>query len=114
MARKRNLFQLKISTILKRFLLGLCCVLFILLTQGQLALVLANEKEQAQQLTRIGHKQLQHGEAKEALKTWEIATKIYLSKGNSVGVTGSLINQSLALESLGLIVLVKLWLKLWS
>ncbi|KST63557.1 hypothetical protein BC008_13920 [Mastigocoleus testarum BC008] len=56
----------------------------------------------ARKLTQKGHKQLQQGEGQKALNTWSEAYKIYQQLNNSDGETGSLINQSLALQSLGL------------
>ena len=103
MARKQHLFQFTLPTILKNFLLGLCCTLLILLSQGFNALVLAVSKQhQAQQLTQLGHTQLDQGQAQAALQTWEAAYQIYLQLNNSEGSSGTLINQSLALQALGL------------
>lgn len=57
---------------------------------------------QADELTQSGQKLLDQGQAKEALLNWEEATKIYRRINYQEGVTGSLINQSLALRDLGL------------
>lgn len=104
MARKRNLFQLKVSTILKhsfgKYLFGISCISFTLLTQGQ-TLVFASERHKAQELTRIGHSQMEEGSLEAALKSWEQAKDIYHNLGNKLGVKGSLLNQSLAFEALG-------------
>ncbi len=56
----------------------------------------------ARKLTQKGHEQLQQGEGQKALNTWSEAYKIYRQLNNSDGATGSLINQNLALQSLGL------------
>lgn len=58
--------------------------------------------KQAQLLTKEGQQQLNFGQPQEALKTWEEATKLYLKLNYQEGITGSLINQSIALEDLGL------------
>jgi CHAT domain-containing protein len=57
---------------------------------------------QAQLLIQRGKKYLNEGRAAEALQDWESATKIYRQIQYEEGVTGSLINQNLALQSLGL------------
>ena len=101
---------------LKYFLLGVSLCLFILLHQGEIGrarllssdiVATAIEKEaqqhiQARSLTEKGHQQLNVGQAAAALKTWQEATKIYQQLRHHDGVTGSIINQSLALQSLGL------------
>nr|WP_275994305.1 CHAT domain-containing protein [Argonema antarcticum] len=58
-------------------------------------------RSDAQFLTREGHELLNQGKAEEALKNWSEATSIYSELGLPEGVTGSQINQSLALRSLG-------------
>ena len=60
------------------------------------------QAQQAQLLTQKGHRQLNQGQAAMSLQTWQEATKIYQQLGNSEGVTGSLINQSMALQAQGL------------
>ncbi len=103
MARKRHLLQSALPTILKNFLLGLCCTLLILFSQGFNGSDLAASKQhQAQQLTQLGHAQLHQGQPTAALQTWEAAYQIYRQLHNASGVTGSLINQSLALQANGL------------
>ena len=57
---------------------------------------------QAQLLIQRGKKYLDEGRAAEALQDWESATKIYRQIHYEEGVTGSLINQNLALQALGL------------
>ncbi|MEH2126749.1 hypothetical protein [Nostoc sp.] len=53
-------------------------------------------------LNQRGQKQLNIGQTAEALQTWQQATKLYQQLKDSEGVTGSLINQSIALQTLGL------------
>lgn len=57
---------------------------------------------QAQTLTEEGHKQLAQGQPSQALASWEEATKLYQRLHSQESVIGSLINQSLALQDLGL------------
>ncbi|MHC5753804.1 MAG: CHAT domain-containing protein, partial [Nostoc sp.] len=57
---------------------------------------------QAQLLIQRGKKYLDEGRAAEALQDWESATKLYRQIHYEEGVTGSLINQNLALQALGL------------
>ena len=103
MARRRDLLQFTVPPILNNFLLGLCCTLLVLFSQGFLVPVLAvNKQLQTEQLTQQGYTQLHQGQATAALQTWEAATKIYRELNNSEGLTNSLINQSLALQALGL------------
>ncbi|MFB2771886.1 CHAT domain-containing protein [Pelatocladus sp. BLCC-F211] len=62
----------------------------------------ANPDQSAIRLTQKGHEQLQQGQAQAALQSWSAAYQIYRQSGNSEGMNGSLINQSLALQTLGL------------
>jgi CHAT domain-containing protein len=57
---------------------------------------------QAQVLTERGHELLNQGHASEAVEIWEQALKIYQQLRYEEGITGSLINKSLALQYLGL------------
>ena len=103
MARRRDLLQFTVPPILKIFLLGLCCTLLVLFSQGFNVPVLAvNKQLQAEELTQQGYTQLHQGQATAALQTWETATKNYRQLNNHEGLTNSLINQSLALQTLGL------------
>lgn len=100
----------------KYFLLGISLSLLIILTQGKVGNIevldsgviaqtvnlQATQHNQARLLTQKGHEQLNQGQAAAALKTWQEASKIYRQLRNQEGVTGSLLNQSLALQSLGL------------
>ena len=101
-----NLFMGIPSTLCLRtsaFLIGLCCTLLVLFSQEFNVPVLAvNKQLQAEELTQQGYTQLHQGQAQAALQTWEAATKIYRQMNNSEGITDSLIDQSLALQALGL------------
>lgn len=57
---------------------------------------------QSETLTQLGHKQLAQGQPNQALASWQEAAKIYQKLHFKEGVTGSLINQNLALQDLGL------------
>ena len=59
------------------------------------------EREEAASLTLRGHEELGIGEARAALETWQAAYNIYTRLGDRDGITGSLINQSLAWQALG-------------
>ncbi|PSB42044.1 hypothetical protein C7B80_28790 [Cyanosarcina cf. burmensis CCALA 770] len=98
----------------KHFLLGIGLFLLLSLgysetSQARLPVFLAGatqtniqQHHQARSLTQAGHKQLNRGQASHALQTWQSATKIYQQLGDRVGVKGSLVNQSLALQAEGL------------
>ncbi|MCC5618690.1 CHAT domain-containing protein [Nostoc sp. CHAB 5836] len=62
----------------------------------------AQQQNEADLLTQRGQKQLDIGQAESAFKTWQKATKIYQKLHYEDGITGSLINQNLALQALGL------------
>ena len=55
----------------------------------------------AQALNTQGHLQLALGQAELALTTWQQAAATYTQAGNDAGITGSLINQAQALQTLG-------------
>ncbi len=90
---------------LKYALLGILA-LSIVLTRSSLLLAQSTKKEthiqQAELLTQVGRKQLNQGQAAEALDSWQQATKIYRQNKDAEGVSGSLINQNFALQKLGL------------
>ncbi|WP_256872011.1 tetratricopeptide repeat protein [Nostoc sp. TCL26-01] len=67
-----------------------------------LAQAIINPLQQAEILIQTGQEQLNQGQVSEALQSWEQATKIYRQLRDDEGITGSLINQSVALQSLGL------------
>ena len=91
-----------------RFLLGIALSLGIYLSQSNLIGVAKSisgevrEQAQATALTDKGHEQLHRGQAASALETWQAAGKIYHHLNNQEGITGSYINQSLALQALGM------------
>lgn len=58
-------------------------------------------QEQARTLTQRGHQELQVGQPETALQTWQAASQLYRQLGNQEGISGSLINQSLALQAMG-------------
>lgn len=62
----------------------------------------SNLRTEAQTLTRRGLEQLNQGNSVEALHSWEQSTRLYRQLEFQEGVTGSLINQSLAMQTLGL------------
>ncbi|NDJ26091.1 CHAT domain-containing protein [Nostoc sp. B(2019)] len=90
---------------LKYVLLG-ALTLSIVLSQSSLLLAETAKKEtplqQAELLTQIGRKQLNQGQAAEALDSWQQATEIYRQIKDIEGIGGSLINQNFALQKLGL------------
>jgi len=58
-------------------------------------------QEQAQRLTQQGLQLLNQGNPSGALQTWQQTTKMYRQLHNQEGITGSQINQSLAMQALG-------------
>ncbi|WP_226889732.1 CHAT domain-containing protein [Nostoc sp. MG11] len=61
----------------------------------------AQQYNQAQLLTQEGYKQLNLGQASNALETWKKATTIYRKLDDQEEITGSLIDESIALQALG-------------
>lgn len=102
MARRRTALWRALPAFLKFALLALSLMLSIVLAHGQVGQAQVSQQYLAQQLTQHGHAQLNQGQAAAALKTWQAATKNYRQLSNPEGVTGSLINESLALQALGL------------
>lgn len=90
------------------FLLGMTLSLGIYLSQSNLIGAAkaesgeAGQQAQAIALTDKGHEQLHQGQAVGALETWQAAAKIYHQLDNQEGIIGSYINQSLALQALGM------------
>lgn len=90
------------------FFLGISLSVLVLSVQGNLSSVAqavsaeTQQQEQAIALTRKGHEQLDRSQAANALETWQATTKIYSDLQDEEGVKGSLINQSLALQALGM------------
>ncbi|QHG20410.1 CHAT domain-containing protein [Nostoc sp. ATCC 53789] len=103
MARKRILFFYQLPTALKYLILGLCLTVVIVLCQvkakSQTSTIL--EQSQAQLLNQQGFEELNKGQPQAALQTWQGAYNIYYKLKDSDGITGSLINQSLALQASG-------------
>lgn len=101
--------------IIKYFLIGITATLLIIFSQGgikpagtasfravaQNVNLRIEQQEQARSLTLRGHKQLEQGQPEAALQTWQAATQLYRQLHNQEGVSGSLINQSLALQTIG-------------
>ncbi len=65
--------------------------------------ILANKPslETAQALTQKGFSQLDKGQPEAAFKIWQSAYRAYKQLNDKQGMTGSLINQSLALQAVG-------------
>ncbi|WP_341531453.1 CHAT domain-containing protein (plasmid) [Nostoc sp. UHCC 0302] len=61
-----------------------------------------SQRTQAASLASLGHEQLAVDRANEALETWKESTKIYRQLNDQEGIKTSLINQSFALQALGL------------
>ncbi|MBD2491220.1 CHAT domain-containing protein [Aulosira sp. FACHB-615] len=61
-----------------------------------------SKQQQAELLTQSGHILLNKGQYLLAIQDWKEATKLYRQLGFEDGVTGNLVNQSLALQGLGL------------
>lgn len=103
MARKYVFFPGELHLSLKR-------VKHILLSLG-LAVMLAvfqpmvsaqtSSPQQAQALIDQGKQQLAQGYPSAAIDTWQKAAKLYQKINDAAGVTGSLINQSAALQAMG-------------
>lgn len=89
-----------------KYLLLVIFGLYIVVSQPFLISAQTINKEAQQQeadlLTQRGQKQLDIGQAEEAFETWQKATKIYQKLHYEDGIIGSLINQNLALQALGL------------
>lgn len=109
MVRKESIFRRKLQFWLKYLLLGASAALLVsfpLISASQLHAFASPPANQlftsAQSLTAQGHEQLGLGRAEEALKIWEKAAELYTQLGDTEGVAGSKINQSLALQRLGL------------
>lgn len=60
------------------------------------------QQKQAQLLTQKGYEQLNQGQAASALETWQKATIIYRQLDDKKLLTKSLINENIALQTLGL------------
>ncbi|MBD2247800.1 CHAT domain-containing protein [Nostoc sp. FACHB-888] len=86
----------------------LLCILGLCIAIGQPSLILAQEvskqaqQHQAEVLNQRGQRQLDLGQAREALESWQQATKLFEHLKDREGITGTLINQNVALQALGL------------
>jgi len=60
------------------------------------------QHQRARLLTQKGHELLNQGQATEAYEAWKEAAKLYRQLHLTEGITGSSINQNLALQALGL------------
>jgi len=89
---------------LQKYLLIGIISFFIVISQPLVLLAQVSSKplQQAESLIQTGQEQLNQGQAFDALQSWQQATQIYRQLKNDEGITGSLINQSIALQSLGL------------
>ncbi|PSB48491.1 CHAT domain-containing protein [Cyanosarcina cf. burmensis CCALA 770] len=101
MARQWLVLLRALPSFLKYAILGISVPIVIYLSSDR-ASSQTSTNAQAQALTQAGHVQLERGEAAAALQSWQAARKLYLQSKNEEGAIGSSINQSLALQSLGL------------
>jgi CHAT domain-containing protein len=103
MARKRILFFYQLPIALKYLILGLSLTVVIVLCQVQAKSQTSPnlEQSQAQLLNQQGFEKLNQGQPQAALQIWKAAYNIYYKLKDSDGITGSLINQSLALQASG-------------
>jgi hypothetical protein len=85
------------TQLLRTIQIGILAIVGFLLSVG---IALANAPN-ADQLTQTGFGQFYAGQFSLALKTWKQAETIYHQQDNSIGVSGSLINQSLAQQAVG-------------
>ncbi|MBD2534304.1 CHAT domain-containing protein [Nostoc flagelliforme FACHB-838] len=102
MARKRRLFIHYLWN-LKYLSLGLSLSLLVILCLGEAkSQPTPSEHSYAQSLTQGGYQQLHRGQVEAAQQTWQAAYKAYKRLNDSNGMTGSLINQSLAFQASGM------------
>jgi CHAT domain-containing protein len=85
---------------LKALLISFIVALLVVIFHPSLAAA-TNASQQAQALLEQGKQQLAQGSPATALKSWKRAAALYRNLGDSQGVTGSLINQSAALQAMG-------------
>ncbi|MBC1305780.1 tetratricopeptide repeat protein, partial (plasmid) [Trichormus variabilis N2B] len=94
---------MKNQQLLKYLLIvAVSCLLAISEPTSLMAQANAEKLQQAQSLIQQGQKQLNQGQASQALQSWQQATQIYRRLQDEQGIKGSLINQSIALQTLGL------------
>ncbi|MDZ8066238.1 MAG: CHAT domain-containing protein [Nostoc sp. DedQUE08] len=97
--------MIKWKTWLKYIVLGILALSIVLSKSSLLSAQTAKKEtnlQQAELLTQIGRKQLNQGQAAEAFESWQQATEIYRRIKDTEGISGSLINQSFALQKLSL------------
>ncbi len=82
--------------------LAICFSIALLIIFFGLYPIRANQPS-ADQLTLIGHKLLDNGQPHSALNMWEKALELYRINNNKEGISGSLINESIALQKMGYI-----------
>jgi len=75
-------------------------VALVIVLQSQLTQA-ESSSQQGQMLIDRGHHQLAQGYPSAAIDSWQQAAQVYQRLHDSEGVTGSLINQSLAMQALG-------------
>lgn len=90
-----------------KYLLLVILGLFIVINQPSFILAqevnkATQQQKQAQLLTQKGYDQLNQGQAASALETWQKATIIYRQLNDQKLLTKSLINENIALQTLGL------------
>lgn len=85
---------------IKYLLLALIFTLIVVINHGVILAATPN-LEISRSLTQQGFSLLYNGDAETALKTWQSAYRAYEQLDNKPGMTGNLINQSLALQAMG-------------
>ncbi|MCY6493843.1 CHAT domain-containing protein [Leptolyngbya sp. GGD] len=93
----------RIHRILISLFMGLCLVVGLswLPQIGNFARAQVNQPIDASVLTNEGFAHFNAGDAATALKTWKRAAELYHQQGSQDGQLGNLVNQSLAMRSLG-------------
>ncbi len=93
------------TQIWQRWFLGMLVCLVIVASSilcSNTAIVAQSERSaKAEDLTQQGFARFNLGDAATALKRWQAASKQYRKQGNLDGTLGNIVNQSLALRSLG-------------
>lgn len=103
MTKRRALFSSHLRFLLS-FFLGLALVGSMVVFQEQVGSTSSEPpqvEQQAQALIDKGQQQLIQGHASSAVETWKQAEQRFRQMTDAEGVTGSLVNQSVALQALG-------------
>lgn len=103
MTKRRALFSSHLRFLLS-FFLGLALVGSMVVFQEQVGSTSSEPpqvEQQAQALIDKGQQQLSQGHASSAVETWKQAEQLFRQMTDAEGVTGSLVNQSVALQALG-------------